>query len=214
MITLTNVKKIYKEKIALTIPEFTFEDGRRYALVGANGSGKSTLLKLIAGLLSADHGKISIEEPNKIVYMPQKSFAFNLSVQANLKIAGSSEKVDLLLEKLKISHLKKKNAARLSGGETQRMALARAMLAGGDVLLLDEPTSAMDMESAVLAENLILDQYKDKTVIFATHSVQQAERLADEIIFMDNAEIVEVLPAKDFRASASNPLTKQFVSRY
>lgn len=214
MITLTGVKKTYKDKIALDIPEFTFRDGIRYALVGANGSGKSTLIKLIAGIIKSDGGGISNDKSQKTVYMPQKPYAFNMSVKANLKIAAGGKDADALLEKLKISHLKRKNAARLSGGETQKMALARAALAGGDILLLDEPTSAMDMESAALAENLILEEYAGKTVIFATHSITQAERLADEIIFLDAGQIIEILPAKDFRTLASNPLTKLFVSRY
>lgn len=208
MITIINLKKIYKEKTVLDVPEFIFEHGR-YALVGANGAGKSTLLKILGGIIKAESGKVIIDKTLDLVYMPQKSFGFNMSVAANLKITAKN--FAEISDRLNLKPLEKKNAGKLSGGETQRVALARALLASSDILLLDEPTSAMDMENAVAAENLILEQ--QKPVLFATHSLAQAQRMADFIIYMESGKIIECLPCEKFILS-QNPHTARFISRY
>jgi len=213
MIEINNLKKTYKDRDVLDIDGFAFENGKKYALIGANGSGKSTLIKIIAKVISPDKGSVTIEGKNKIAYMPQKPLGFNLSVTNNMKIAGGNDFMPLL-EKLGLIHLKKKNASRLSGGETQRVALARMLAVGGEIMLLDEPTSAMDIESATLAESLLLEETKSKLVIFATHSIQQAERLADIIIFLHEGKILEYLPAGEFRKTCQNEKTKEFIGRY
>ncbi len=215
MIQLSNVKKIYKEKIALDIPQFTFEEGKSYALIGANGSGKSTLIRLLAKTLPYEEGKIVV--PNKFIvsYMPQKSFGFNLRVIKNLTIVKNDISLaNKLLDALKMSSYAKKNASRLSGGETQRIALARTFMNESNLILLDEPTSAMDIESSIFAENLIKEKSAGKTLIFSTHSIPQAEKLSDFIIFLNNGVITEVLPSNEFCKNCRNPATKQFLSHF
>lgn len=208
MIRISGIKKLYNGLPALNINELEF--GRfRYALVGANGAGKSTLLKIIAGILKPECGTAVIENNQKVVYMPQKSMGFNMSVAANFKI--SSPNYLAAAQRLNLTALLKKNAGALSGGETQRVALVRTLLAKSDILLLDEPTSATDMENAAVAEEMIIEQ--NKPLIFATHSLAQAERLADYIVFMDRGEIVEVLPAAEFKNS-QNERTVKFLNRY
>lgn len=119
-----------------------------------------------------------------------------------------------LLQKLDMSHLRKKNAARLSGGETQRLALARLLMRDYDVLLLDEPTASMDINSTALTEE-VLRKYCERVrpvVVMATHSMQQARRLADYVIFLDNGKAEEIAPPEKLFACPSSDKTRDFLN--
>ena len=143
--------------------------------------------------------------------MPQKNHAFRMSLKKNILIAADKEyKKDnfsqQLMERMKIDTLKKQSASKLSGGETAKMT-------GADLLLLDEPTAAMDIESTLLSEELILD-YKNKrpaTVIVVTHSVSQARRISDEVIFMKDGRIVEHGSASRVLNTPSHSETRDFL---
>lgn len=215
MIELT-AKKIYGEKVALDV-SLSFEEGKKYALIGANGSGKSTLIKCLAGIIQFD-GRI--DNPIKdVVYMPQTSYAFSISVKSNILLGFPfkdrkkyTHEVDEIIKKLDLAALKNKNASRLSGGETQKVALARVMVKKHDMLILDEPTSAMDIKAALNAENELISYAKDHntTLIFATHSLRQAS-IADEIIFMKEGSIIE-RGASDIILNAPSKIeTKEFI---
>lgn len=198
MIEIT-AKKTYGKRTVLNINGLVLEEGLVYAVIGSNGSGKTTLIQAIAGLIPYE-GKISLGTAKKsdIGYMPQKSYAFDMSVMTNMTVAQSFAarrrkrgRALALLRQLGILHLKRKNAARLSGGETQRLALARLLVDEHKILLLDEPVASMDINSAELAEKALND-YRElcsPTVIAATHSLQQAKRIADKIIFMSEGEV-------------------------
>lgn len=211
-----NAKKVYDENVALDV-SFTLEEGKKYALIGANGSGKSTLIKILAGIIDFE-GRI--ENPIKdIVYMPQTSYAFALSVRTNILLAfpfkdknKHSAEVGEIIEKMGLAELKNKNAGRLSGGETQKVALARVLIKKHDMLLLDEPTSAMDIESALRIEKTMMEYAKtnNTTLVYATHSLRQAS-LADEIIFMKDGKIVERGDSKTMLKNPQNAATKQFI---
>lgn len=219
MIKLSVCKK-YGERTVLDIPSIIFNKGEKYALIGANGSGKSTLLKLIAGIEKLDKGStISFDNDNtKICYMPQKTFCFNLSLKNNVTIAIPTdidnkerkrliERRNRLIEDIGLSHLCQKNATTLSGGEGQKMALIRSLLMNHDIILLDEPTSAMDLNGTNIAEKII-EEYVSNTnciLIFATHSINQAKRLANNILFLDNGKVVEIISTREL----NNPKTKQ-----
>lgn len=219
MITI-NVQKKYGERLVLDIQDLTFKRGVNYALVGANGSGKSTLLKIIDNQIKADG---TIEKEKLIVsYMPQKSYAFNLSVINNILLPVKAqdrktmyEKAIELIAALGLSHLTKKNASHLSGGETQRMALARTLMLPSDLLLLDEPTAAMDIGSSIIARDVI-NKYKNNqsSFILATHSINEAIALADYILYMENGKIVEIVPSKDFFYSINDSRTKAYIEQY
>lgn len=194
-----NLTKRYGDKLVLDIESLSFSQGKKYALLGANGSGKSTLLKILTKLEAQSGGAIN-HTFAKIGFMPQRSLGFSMSVINNVLLAyplaarkDNKKNALELLQQLGIMHLKNKNAAKLSGGETQKLALARLLACPHDLLLLDEPTAAMDINSQLSSESLILD-YAAKnstTLIFATHSIKQAERLADEVIFLHNGKIAE-----------------------
>ena len=143
--------KTYEGRTVLDFPGLELESGKIYAVIGANGSGKSTFAKILAGVLPADRrGKWL--DGGSVGYMPQKNYAFRMSTKANILLNGKDEKqAEALMDAVQIRHLENKRADKLSGGETARMALARLMMKSYDVVILDEPTAAMDMETTSLA---------------------------------------------------------------
>lgn len=209
--------KTYGGRCVLDIPELELEKGKIYAVVGANGSGKSTLAKLIARTLKADGGYIKSDV--SIGYMPQKCYAFKMSTRKNLRInrsENSSVREDKLMDALGIDALANEKATKLSGGETARMALARLLMKEYELIVLDEPTSAMDIESTFAAEKLICD-YRDETgcaVLLITHSVSEAERIADEIIFLSSGILTEQGSPEALIHAPENEKTKQFIDFY
>lgn len=186
--------KTYGAKTILSFPGFSFENGMIYGVIGANGSGKSTFARILAGVLTSDQRSTPFARPYHVGYMPQKSYGFRMSTQKNILLGGGSqERARLLMEQMDILHLAKQRADRLSGGETARMALVRTLMRPYDLVLLDEPTAAMDISSAALAEDCIL-HYRQETrsaVVIVTHSLRQARRLADQVLFFHQGTLLE-----------------------
>jgi tungstate transport system ATP-binding protein len=198
MITLIHVTKQYEHRIILDVPRLTFESGKRYALIGVNGSGKTTLLRLIAGTLRPDSGKIENVPLQNMGYMPQSPYAFDFSVLKNVEIAlqkppQPAEKALAALEAVGLEKLAGARGNKLSGGETQRMAFARMIARPRALLLLDEPTSSMDIKGTDQIENQLLRYAAANgcTVILSTHSPAQALRLAQEVVYLDQGKVVE-----------------------
>ena len=187
----TAIRKTYKGRLVLDMPSLGLEGGKVYSIVGANGSGKSTFAKILAGITDADEGEGALAD---VGYMAQKSYAFNMSLEKNILINGENKgRCQKLMEALNISHLACNKAKTLSGGETAKMALARIMMKDYKVLILDEPTAAMDRESVSLAEELIKEYCKQTqcVTILITHSLEQAKRMSDEIIEIDYGKIIK-----------------------
>lgn len=216
---IRKLQKMYDSRVVLKIDEFDFEKGKIYAVVGANGCGKSTFLKLLSHTVKSDDKSSEIDFDNQLVcYMPQKNYAFKTSTLKNVLLGSKNAKADTpqafkLMRDMKIDHLAKQQASRLSGGETARMALCRIILTAAPVILLDEPTAAMDIESTLLSENLIRN-YREKTgatIIMVTHSINQAKRLADEVIFMESGHIAEHGPTNDVLCNPQEKKTKEFL---
>jgi len=126
------------------------------------------------------------------------------------------EKVCHLMDTLQISHLCSKRADRLSGGEMARMSLARLMMKKFDLVILDEPTAAMDMETTLLAEKLIRN-YVEETgcaLILVTHSLQQAKRISGKTLFFRKGELVEHGASQLVLNTPKTPQLKQFLEFY
>ena len=206
--------KTYDGVTVLSFPGMELQPGEIYAVIGANGSGKSTFAKVIAGVLPADQ---TFRFAPRVGYLPQKPYAFRTSVKKNLLLTGGEEeRAAALMDTLRLRHLEKKRADRLSGGETARMALARLMMNRYDVVILDEPTAAMDMETTAAAESLILE-YTRKTgcaLILVTHSLQQARRVADEVLFFRKGTLKEIGEKEQVLFSPIQPETRQFLDFY
>ena len=144
--------KTYEGRCVLDFPGKELQPGQIYAIIGANGSGKSTFAKILAGILPADK-KGKLLQSGSLGYMPQKNYAFRLTTKANILLNGKDEsRANALMDAIQIRHLENKRADRLSGGETARMALVRLMMRAYDLVILDEPTAAMDMETTLLSE--------------------------------------------------------------
>ena len=174
MIRTPAIRKEYKGRVVLDVPEMYFEEGKIYALIGANGSGKSTFAKNCG-----------------LAYQPQKPYAFRMSVKRNIMLATKKELGVLeLMKALNLQDFATARADKLSGGETAKMALARTLSAGHKAIVLDEPTAAMDMEGSIASEKLI-KKYAGtgRVVILITHSMRQAKRFADEIIFLKDGKV-------------------------
>ena len=208
--------KTYEGKKVLDFPGMELHAGKIYAVIGANGSGKSTFAKILSGILAADK-KGKHVSGGTIGYMPQKNYAYRMRTKSNILLNGKDEKrANALMDAIQIRHLENKRADKLSGGETARMALARLMMKRYDLVLLDEPTAAMDMETTLLSEKLIENYVHETTcsLILVTHSLQQARRIADEVWYFHKGELLE---AGDMDQVLNNPKeaqTKQFLEFY
>ena len=200
----------------LDFPGAELQPGKIYAIIGANGSGKSTFAKILTGVQKADQ-KGSWLEGGTVGYSPQKSYAFRMTTRANILLNGTdAARAEELMEALQIQHLADKRADRLSGGETARMAMARLMMKAYDLVILDEPTAAMDMETTLLSEHLIQD-YVRRTgcaVILVTHSLQQARRIADEVLYFHKGKLLEQGPSATMLYTPARGETKQFLEFY
>lgn len=206
--------KTYHGVKVLDFPGLELQPGKIYAILGANGSGKSTFAKIAAGVLPADQ-KCRI--PGSVGYLPQKPYAFRMTLRKNILLtAGRPEQADELMRTLSLTELKEKRADRLSGGETARMAMARLMMKRYDMVIIDEPTAAMDMESTSAAEELILKYVRetDCVLILVTHSLQQARRVADEAIYFHKGRLLENGPTEYVLYHPALAETRKFLEFY
>lgn len=221
MIVLRDVVQQFGGRIVLEIPELLFEPGKRYGLIGENGSGKTTLIRMLAGTGKPTSGNIEGLEGKKVGYLPQSPYAFSFSVLQNVELAlnghhDAKEIAQKTLVAVGMEGLMDARGDRLSGGEAQRMALARVLVRSYDVLLLDEPTSSTDVRSMDLIETT-LKEYLRKTqctLIFSTHSPAQALRLADEVLYLEKGRLVEQGLARELFHSPQDERTKAFLRHW
>ena len=213
---IASFSKTYEDRIVLDFPGMELEPGKIYAVIGANGSGKSTFAKILSGILSADK-KGKHVTGGTIGYMPQKNYAYRMSTKSNILLNGKDvDRANELMDAIQIRHLENKRADKLSGGETARMALVRLMMKRYDLVLLDEPTAAMDMETTLLSEKLIADYVKDTkcSLIVVTHSLQQARRIADEVWYFHKGKLLEAGSKEQVLYNPERAETKQFLEFY
>jgi ATP-binding cassette subfamily C protein CydC len=191
---------------------FNVAQGEKIAIIGRSGSGKSTLLNLIQGSLAPSSGEVQINGINAMNLEPviptlmsvlnQKAYLFNTSVLNNIRLGrpeASDEEVyrvarmvqlDRLIEKLPEGYLTnmQETGQRFSGGERQRIALARILLQNTPIVILDEPTVGLDPITEIALLNTIFSTLKDKTIIWVTHHLTGIENM-DRIIFLDQGKI-------------------------
>ena len=197
-------------------------------LLGANGAGKSVMMRLMHGLLSPTSGRIQWNAterpgaPRKQAMVFQRPVMLRRSAYANvaypLKIAGIPEPqrgalVRESLENVGLSHLTRRPARVLSGGEQQRLALARAWAIEPEVLFLDEPTANLDPGAVKAVEQLIAAIHAAGTkIVMTTHDLGQARRLADEILFMHRGRVLERRPAAAFFGEPATEEARAFIA--
>lgn len=233
--TLDEVKQIYGPRTVLHIPSLTIERGEVFALVGPSGAGKSTLLRLLALLEAPHQGSVllhledqpvsyttaSIDQRRQLAMVFQRPALLSRSVYANvaygLRMRGNRNGENLVrtaLERVSLSHLAHAHPHTLSGGEMQRVAVARALILEPQILLLDEPTANLDPHNVRLIETLVSEQHTQygATVILVTHNIFQARRLATRVAFLLDGELIEVAPAETFFTAPRDPRTGAFLS--
>lgn len=219
MIKVIGLKKHYAERTVLSIDELCVEKGETVAIVGPNGSGKSTLLKILAGIVKKTEGEFSVD--GAVLYLPQQSVPFTKTVRKNILFSikdgkDREKRSESMLREMGLLHLSEKNAKSLSGGECQRLSLARVLVNKCDFLLLDEPSSAADIECTEIIENAI-KKYKADTgcaILMTTHSPRQAKELADRIIILHNGKIVEEGCPQELLSSPKTEWGKKFIDMW
>lgn len=209
--------KTYEGRRVLEMGEQVWKPGEICVLIGANGSGKSTYAGILAGILSSDQNRKIMENGISVGYLPQRPYAFRMSLEKNLMIASGDRKLaEELMQGLNLTHLRHTGGKRLSGGESARMALARVLMRPCDFLILDEPTAAMDMQSTVLAEDAVRE-YRGRTgaaVLLVTHSIRQAERLGDRLLFFREGRLWETGDCAEHLRSPRTEELRKFLDFY
>lgn len=193
-------------------------------IMGPNGAGKSLFVRCLHGLTKLTNGGIlygnlpvgaATRGRQSMVFQSPKllrrSVIENLRFVANLNKKNNQNLLELL-KKTELSLLKDQHVSTLSGGEKQRLSLARALVSNPEILFLDEATSSLDPRSVSIIEDLMEEiKLKNVKIILITHDVNQAKRIADDIIFMNNGEIRETRLANDFFADPHSQEAKAFL---
>ena len=203
VLEVKNISFTYKgEGILIDNISFSLEKNEFLSIVGSSGCGKSTIIKLIAGIEKAGTGNISGLStgymPQKDLLLPWRTVLENilLSVELNKKsLAEGKEKAEEYLKKLNLYEYKDKLPHELSGGMRQRVSFLRTLHTEADILLLDEPFSALDAITKEYLQKWLLDTLKEfnKSIVFITHDINEALYLSDRILVCENK------PLKSFK---------------
>src|ERR1043165_8147103 len=193
--------------------------GAPTVLLGPNGSGKSTLLRLAMNLLQPTAGRITwgrrAEPDERLAMVFQRPVMLRRSAAANVAYALNRRdpaRVSELLAQVGLAHLADRPARRLSGGEQQRLALARALARDPEILFLDEPTASLDPAATKAVEDIISTiAASGVKIVMATHELGQARRLAGDIIFLARGRLVERAAADQFFNTPQTPEATAFL---
>lgn len=235
MIELSKVWKSYPGKQVLKDLSLKVNRGELFCIIGPNGAGKTTTLRLIGILDRPDRGKVFFDGINtrgidektaislrrRIAFVFQQPVVYSTSVYENaaigLKIRGygkreMTERVERALEIVRLNEFKDMGATVLSGGEVQRLCLARALAVEPELLLLDEPTANLDPTNVLIIEEVIREYNRQGgTVLFTTHNMFEAKRLARRLALLMNGEIVEANEAEGFFNNPREEVTRSFI---
>ncbi|MEX2126713.1 MAG: ATP-binding cassette domain-containing protein [Xanthobacteraceae bacterium] len=195
-------------------------------LVGPNGSGKSALIRLGMGLIEPSAGSVSwggrdatdgmrramvFQRPVMLRRTAAENVAYALASRGIAR-GDHAESVGRLLERVGLARLADRPARRLSGGEQQRLALARALARNPEVLFLDEPTASLDPASTKAVEDIVrATAAAGVKIVMATHDLGQARRLAGDIVFLVRGRVCERAPAETFFTAPATPEAAAFV---
>lgn len=237
LLKIENIHKSFGALEVLRGISFEVEEGGVKVLIGPSGSGKSTLLRCINHLETPDEGQVFLDgqrvTPDRNLYQIRSNIGFvfqHFNLFAHLTALGNvslgpmrvkgmdkREARDLSLERLRAVGLEDKAdayPAELSGGQQQRVSIARALAMSPKVILFDEPTSALDPELIGDVLDVMIKLAKEgMTMIVVTHEMGFARAVADQVIFMENGQIVEVGTPEHFFDAPAHDRTKKFLSK-
>lgn len=221
---LDGIRRVFKGKTVLDLPELAIEKGQVYTLIGPNGAGKTTLLHLLAFLDRQTDGVLRFcgeevtSSPKQLVNMRRRAVLLEQypilftgpvwkNVDYGLRIrkvpkAERRKRVEEMLDLVGMGSFAKADAHKLSGGETKRIALARALAVRPEVLLCDEPGANVDKENQEIILNILghINKVEKTSVIFSTHYLSQGRRLADQTLMLEHGRLSDVLNENIFRA--------------
>ena len=237
MIQFEHVSKSYGKTPVLKDLNFTIPDGQFVVLIGPSGCGKTTTMKMINRLLEPDSGTIRIDGQDihsqdkvelrrHIGYVIQQIGLFpNMTVAQNICVVPKLLKYDkarcdeIVQEMLQLVHMEQsanKYPSELSGGQQQRIGVLRALAASPPIVLMDEPFSALDplTRESLQDEVKNLQQKLNKTIVFVSHDMSEALKLADIIIFMSAGEIVQMASPEEMLEHPANDLVRTFMGKH
>ncbi len=237
MIKFIGANKSFNNRLVLKNINLEIAKGEVIVICGPSGAGKSTLLRTINKLEPIDDGEIIVDgmylsDPKTdltalraeigMVFQhfnlyPHKTAIKNITL-APRKVRGLSrkeatERAEKLLEKVGLLHRRDAYPVQLSGGEQQRVAIARSLAMEPKIMLFDEPTSALDPELINEVLDVMVSLAKEgMTMVVVTHEIGFAQKVADRVVFMDNGEILEIGTPPDIFVNPRHPRTKEFMS--
>lgn len=232
---ITNLTVDFSGKAVVDIEELSFAAGKIHALIGPSGAGKSTLLRVLNILQKTTKGtvyyfgqpleyhgakKLAAQQSMAMVFQKSAMFSGNVyyNVALGLKLRGInsgeiSQRVTEALEMVGLGSFAKRSALTLSGGEAQRIALARALVIRPKVLLLDESTANLDPANVAILEEIIKRIHETgTTVIMVTHNLYQAKRISHHTVFINKGKVVEVNATGELFSNPRAEETRLFVS--
>lgn len=238
MIKLNNVTKKYGDFIAVKNISLTVNKGEFLVILGPSGCGKSTLLRLMNKMITRDGGKIQVEDQDidslkgeelrktigyviqNVGLLPHMSVKKNIAIVPNL-LKWDQDKINKRIDEmlnlvgLKVQEYKEKKPSELSGGEAQRVGVARALASDPHILLMDEPFGAVDPINRLRLQKQFKEIQKKlkKTVVFVTHDIDEALLLSDRICVMNKGEIVQIDDPENIIFNPKNDFIKDFFKR-
>jgi tungstate transport system ATP-binding protein len=233
--TLHDIQHVYGERTVLKLAELRIEAGEILALVGPSGAGKSTLLRLLALLEAPTRGRLCLHldghetsyhnamlpETRSLAMVFQRPVLLSRTVRENvaygLQVRGNKhyhDAVDDMLTRLHLDHLANAKPRTLSGGELQRVAVARALVLRPQILLLDEPTANLDPPNVAIIEALLKEEHQrcQMAIVLVTHNVFQAKRLGTRMALLLDGELVEMGTVDQLFHHPRDERTRAFLS--
>jgi tungstate transport system ATP-binding protein len=226
-IELVDVSFLARELPIVQLISLHLGAGTTTVLIGPNGSGKTTSLKLAMGLLQPTSGRITWggradAAPVRRSFVFQRPAMLRRSVAANIRYALASANIaksehgmrtEELLALVGLAGFENRPARKLSGGEQQRLALARALARDPEILFLDEPTASLDPAATKAIEDIIrMVAARGIKVVMTTHDLAEAKRLAGEIVLMHRGRVIETGPAEAFFANPKSQDARRFIA--
>lgn len=216
-----------RDRTLLDRVSFTLTRSEKTVVMGPNGAGKSLLVRLMHGLIAPAAGSITfagspldaaIRARQALIFqrptlLRRSALANIVFVLSNIAAAERTTRAAEILNSAGLAHVAETPARRLSGGEQQRLAIARALALEPDILFLDEPCAHLDPAATRAVESMITDAHTSGTkIILVTHDIGQAKRLADEILFLHNGRVTEHRPAVEFFAEPQSPEARAYLA--
>ena len=234
LVVFDNVQKHFGTFVAVKELDFEIREGEFLAIMGPSGCGKTTTLRMLAGLEAPSVGEIRLngrvmndvaphERDTPLVWQSLALFPFltaRENVEFGLKMRGvekaeRKERAIKWLDKMGILEFENRDISTLSGGQKQRVALARSLVMEPQILLLDEPLSALDAHLVIRMQAVLTDLQRELgiTFVYVTHSQSEAFAMADRVIIMGKGEIAQIGSPKDIYREPANQFVAEFVGR-